>query len=305
MARARPAKSPAAPPAGATWTEAEGGYALCVHEGALVARNAKGAVLASLPKAVKEGPTAQRLLAALAFLDEHALVCRTTVEGWMLRSLPVPRAVLQAVWPDSAWRSCLENAVVIPAGGDPLDAGFFKGVDPARGVGVVTLDGETQWLDADALVLPHPVLLAELDDYRSVAGELGFVQGTPQLFREVYTRQAEQLDPAATTVGRFAEASFDKLAFALAVARKLGARVRAGNATLRIFEGGRLVEARLWVGEGDPSWGTDLGELSWVDDRGQTIPVHEVGPVAFSEGMRLGATLAGAATASAEGDDDN
>lgn len=305
MARARHAKSPPAPPADALWTPAEGGYALCIHEGVLLARNAKGAVLASVPKAVKEGPTAQRLAAALSWLDEHALLCRTTVEGWMLRSLPIPRAVLQSVWPDSAWRSCLENAVVIPEGGDALDAGFFKGVDPARGVGVVTLDGETQWLDAPALVLPHPVLLAELDDYRSVAGELGFVQGTPQLFREVYTQAAEKLDPAAATVSRFSGSSFDKLAFALGVARKLGARVRAGNASLRIFEGGRLIEARLWVGEGDPSWGTELGELSWVDERGQTIPVNEVGPVAFSEGMRLGATLASAATQSTEGEDDN
>jgi hypothetical protein len=69
-------------------------------------------------------------------------------------SLPVPRAVLQAVWPDPAWRAVVEDAVVYPEGGDLLDAGFFKGVDPARGVGVVTLDGESRWLDAPALLLP-------------------------------------------------------------------------------------------------------------------------------------------------------
>jgi hypothetical protein len=300
MARGK-SSAPAPRPQPQHWVDAEGGYALALHEGALVARNAKGAVLASVPKAVKEGPTAQRLLAALSYLDEHALLCRTTVEAWMLRSLPVPRAVLQAVWPDPAWRAVVEDAVVYPEGGDLLDAGFFKGVDPARGVGVVTLDGESRWLDAPALLLPHPVLLDEREEYRAFAVELGIQQGTPQLFREVFSTEGREAN--ATGVGQFEGASFDQLGFALAECRKLGARVRAGWASLRIFEGGRMIEARLWVGEGDPSWGTELGELCWVDERGQSLTLGEVGPVAWSEGMRLGAALFGAAKKLEESDD--
>ena len=107
--KAKAAKAPPPPPAPAELA-AEGGwvtcgtYALSVQDGKIVSRNAKGKQLASVPKELKETEPYQALADALAFLDTHAAECREQVEGWMLRSLPVPVAVLGAVWPDEAWQ---------------------------------------------------------------------------------------------------------------------------------------------------------------------------------------------------------
>src|SRR5690242_6062533 len=138
-ARARPAEAAkaAAPPAasvddgGLGWIDAGNGYALTLDGGKLAARNDKGKRLSAVPKDLRDGEVADQLEALRDWLVEHDRECLATVEQWLLRSLPVPRAVLERVWDDPAWRKPLENAVVVAVDADGNrdrdKAGLFRG----------------------------------------------------------------------------------------------------------------------------------------------------------------------------------
>lgn len=88
------------------WTPADDGYALALDGDELVCKNAKGKILASMPKAVREDDTAEGLIALRDWMADHTAHCRLSAETWLLRSLPVPRAVLIAVWPRSGLARC-------------------------------------------------------------------------------------------------------------------------------------------------------------------------------------------------------
>ncbi len=268
------------------WQEAEGGYGLALDGKKLVCRNAKGKVLSSVPSKVKKGELAEQLLALRDWLATHADECGRAVESWMLRSLPVPRVLIERVWADPAWRGPLENAVVVPDGSE--EGGFLRGADPERGVGIVNLDGETEWLDAAKVHLPHPILIEDLEDYRELATELALQQGVDQLFREVSPRKGKDED---TTVSDFSNGHFEQLNFALGRCRTLGYRVRGGYAVCPVWEGGALVEARYWIGAEYPEGETWTGELLWVDERERGLKRADVGAVAFSEGMRMASAI--------------
>lgn len=271
------------------WIDAGDGYRLALRDGKLACRGPKGQLLSAVPKDLKAGPVAAELLEVRDFLVGHRRECVAQVENWMLRSLPTPRAVLAAVWPDQAWRAALENSVVVPAD-DPSRAGFFRGVDERRGIGVVNLDGETVWIDAASVTLPHPVLLAELDDFRGLAAELKLTQGIAQLFRETFGKP-KGLTPTETAIKDYRNGKFAMLQHALGVARKHGFRVSGGNAVARVWQDGKVYEARYWIGSEDPQSETWTDELVWVDDKERTMPLFDVHPVAFSEGMRMASTI--------------
>ena len=97
--------------AGLGWIDAGKGYALTLDGGKLAARNDKGKRLSSVPKDLRDGEVADQLEGLRDWLAEHDRECMATVDQWLLRSLPVPRAVLEQVWDDPAWRTPLENAV--------------------------------------------------------------------------------------------------------------------------------------------------------------------------------------------------
>ena len=79
------------------WVTAEGGYSLALDELTLVARNAKGTRLRSVPAELRKGETAEQLLALRDWLKQHEAECRALVESWMLRSLPIARSAIAAV----------------------------------------------------------------------------------------------------------------------------------------------------------------------------------------------------------------
>ena len=111
----------------------------------------------------------------------------TLIHAVMLRSLPVARTVLAAVWPDPAWSGLLKNLVVcaVKVGEiDQQESGFLRDVDAKKGIGIVDLDGETQWIQTESVALPHPILLEDLNDFRELSVELGFDQALDQLFRQ-------------------------------------------------------------------------------------------------------------------------
>ena len=268
------------------WQPAEGGYALALVGGKLACRNAKGKVLASVPAKVKKGETALQLLALRDWLARHETECTQAVEAWMLRSLPVPRGVLERVWADPAWRRPLENALVLPEGSD--EPGFLRGASPERGVGLVDLDGETVWSHSPTIRIPHPILVEDLDDARELATELSLSQGIQQLFREVHEKRGDATD---RSIRDYADGHFEQLNHALGRCRTLGLRVQGGYAVTPVWEDGRLVEARYWIGADYPEGETHTGDLIWVDGRQKVLARAHVGPVAFSEGMRMAAAI--------------
>ena len=272
-----------------TWVPGPGDYTLALAGKKLVCKNGKGKRLKSLPKAVKTSEPAEALLTLAEWLTQHERECAETVEGWMLRSLPIPKEAIVAVWDDPAWRTPLENAVVTRPG-DLEGGGFLKGADAARGVGVVDLDGETQWIDAPTVLLPHPILLPERDDFRELATELSLTQGVHQLFRETHAAP-QDLDPEATGLGTFSNGHFEQLNFVLGRCRTLGYRVRGGFATCPVFEGGVAAEARYWIGAEYPEGETWTGELIFVDEAERALPLGKVGPVTLSEGLRMATAI--------------
>ncbi len=300
-------KSTAAEPG---WMDAGKGISLGIRasdEGdlKLVAKK-DGNQLASVPKPAKESPVGETLDAALDFLEEHARTCLHTVETWMLRSLPVPRGVLESVLPDDNWSRVLRDAWVVGVSKDgKVDreaGGFFRGVDKQKGIGVVDRDGETTWLDTDIVMIPHPVVLDEVDDLRELAVQVGVTQGLSQLFRETFTPpKTPPEDPHSLET--YAGGEFSMLSQAIGLAKRLGYRVSGGASVCRVLENGRYVEARYSLGDGgDPMYETTTGDLSWVDDKQRPIAVTDVPAIAFSEGMRMAALIY--AKRKKEGDND-
>ncbi|MFB7268643.1 hypothetical protein ACFCXH_41910, partial [Streptomyces nojiriensis] len=80
--------------------------------------------------------------------------------------------------------------------------------------------------------------------------------------------------------------------FSLAArATSLGYRVSGGYATCKVRDSGTGTEAAVWIGEPYYDDETTTGALSWHDEDGRAVRLTEVGPVAWSEGMRMAAAL--------------
>ncbi|MFF3171979.1 DUF4132 domain-containing protein [Streptomyces sp. NPDC057900] len=271
------------------WVPA-GDYEVALEAGTVVCRNGKGRRLKSVPARLKDDPAVVGLRQLTEWLEQHAHQCLTDVEQWMVRSLPVPTAVLARVWPDPAWQTALRDVVV--TGLDGGVAGFLRDVDPERGLGLVDLDGDTVRITPDVVRVPHPVLLDDLDELREFAVELEVRQNVDQLFREVW-RRPPGLDRDATSVDTYAGGVFKELRFLHGRVTQLGYRSRGGYAVCPVVEDGATTEARIWIGEHDgyDEYGTETGSLGWTDPAGRALTAAEVGPVAWSEGMRMAAAL--------------
>jgi hypothetical protein len=282
----------------------DSGYEATVSDGKVVCRNAAGKQLRTIPKQLKEDPAVLGLRQLAEWLDRHAAECRETAERWMVRSLPVPSVLICQVWADEAWQQVLRDLVVVPVGPDGAwdraEAGFLRAAD-SRGIGVVNLDGDTVRLTADQIAVPHPVLLDDLDDLREFGLELEVAQSLDQLYRETWAAAAG-LDPAKVRVSEFSGGKYDQLRHLTQRATKLGYRIRGGYAVCRVFEGGQPIEARVWAGSDDPYYSTETGDLEFADADGKSVPLHLVGPVAWSEGHRMAAALYAGRVVKTEGE---
>ncbi|MEU3986351.1 DUF4132 domain-containing protein [Streptomyces sp. NPDC026672] len=269
------------------WVTA-GDYEVALEAGKVVCRNASGRRLKSVPAKLGDDPAVVGLRQLAEWLERHERRCLADVERWMVRSLPVPLTVIARVWPDPAWQAALRDVVVTGADGEV--AGFLRDADPGRGLGLVDLDGDTVRIAPDLVRLPHPVLLDDLEELREFAVDLGVEQRAQQLFREVWHRPAA-VDAEGTQVEDHAGGSFKELRFLHGRASQLGYRVRGGHAVCSVLEEGRGVEARVWIGDYDGYEETETGPLMWTDASGRVLRLGEVGPVAWSEGMRMAAAL--------------
>ncbi|WP_113700415.1 DUF4132 domain-containing protein [Nonomuraea lactucae] len=290
------------------WLAAGDGYEVALIEGRVAARatsgRAAGRQLKSLPKALREHPEIDRLRRLAEWLDRHAAACVTQVDLWMVSSLPVPTGVLASVWPDEAWRSALRDMAVV--GDDPDEVGFLRDATDSGELRVVNLDGETVRLSPRTVTLPHPVLLPDLDDLREFAAELGVTQRVEQIHRAIWRKPADLAGSGGsgsgasgsagkaaevTEVTEFAGGRFDSRFGLAARATSLGYKVSGGYATSRVRDAERIAEAAVWIGE--PYWEDEVttGNLCWRDQDGRSLHLREVGPVAWSEGMRMAAAL--------------
>lgn len=274
------------------WLAAGDGYEVALVEGRVTARStigrSAGRQLKSLPKAVREHPETDRLRRFATWLERHAASCREQVDAWMVSSVPVPTGLLARVWPDEAWQGALRDLVVVGEGED--EVGFLRDATADGGLRLVNLDGETVRISPATVTLPHPVLLEDLDDLREFAAELAVVQGVDQIHRATWHKPAD-LPEKATEVKEFTGGRFPSRFRLAARATSLGYRISGGYATARVWDGERTVEPAVWIGE--PYWDGDseTGALCWRDADGRLLTLREVGPVAWSEGMRLAAVL--------------
>ncbi|MFC8917702.1 DUF4132 domain-containing protein [Streptomyces sp. NPDC057116] len=274
------------------WQSAGEGYEIALVGGRVTARavtgRAAGRQLKTLPKALRDHPDVDRLRRLAEWLERHEAACVAQVDAWMVSSLPVPTALLARVWPDEAWRGVLRDVAVV--GDDPDEVGFLRDATASGELRVVNLDGETVRLTAPTVTLPHPVLLPDLDDVREFAAELGIVQRVEQIHRATW-RKPEDVGDQATEVREFAGGSYPNRFRLAARATALGYRITGGYATCQVRDAGRSLEAAVWIGE--PYWDGDstTGALTWQDENGRSVRLREVGPVAWSEGMRMAAAL--------------
>jgi hypothetical protein len=278
------------------WLPAGDGYEVALVDGRVAARavggRTAGRQLKTLPKALKEHPEIERLRRLAEWLDRHAAACLAQVDAWMVSSLPVPTGLLARVWADEAWRVALRDLVVV--GDDPDRAGFLRDASDSGELRVVDLDGETVRLRPETVTLPHPVLLPDLAELREFAAELGVVQRIEQIHRATWSKPEPGIgEPGTegTEVKQFAGGKFACRFGIAARATSLGYRVSGGYATCRVRDGATTVEASVWIGE--PYWDDEVetGALSWSGPEGRRLTLREVGPVAWSEGMRMAAAL--------------
>ncbi|MBT2478965.1 DUF4132 domain-containing protein [Streptomyces sp. ISL-94] len=274
------------------WLAAGEGYEIALIEGRVAARSttgrAAGRQLKTLPRALKDHPEVDRLRRLAAWLDRHAAACVAQVDTWMVSSLPVPTALLARLWPDEAWQDALRDLAVV--GEDPDEAGFLRDATDSGELKVVNLDGETVRLSPRTVTLPHPVLLPDLDDVRDFAAELGIAQRVEQIHRATWLKP-EGLAATATEVRDYAGGAFPTRFSLAARATALGYRVSGGYATCKVRDGGRGTEAAVWIGEPYSEDESTTGALNWHDEEGRALRLAEVGPVAWSEGMRMAAAL--------------
>ncbi|MDT0608723.1 DUF4132 domain-containing protein [Streptomyces lancefieldiae] len=285
------------------WLAAGDTYEVALVEGQVVARPASGASPAeqgtTLPAEIRDRPEVRELQHFAEWLERHAAQCAAQVDHWMVSSLPVPTALLAQVWPDEAWRAALRDIVIVGDGRG--DVGFLRDADESGALRVVNLDGETVRLTPRTVTMPHPVLLPDLEELRTFAAELGVIQGVEQLHRATW-RKPDGIDPAADRVTEFSGAEYRSWFHLSSRATSLGYRISGSSVVDRIRDAGRVFTAT--VGMSDPyteekAW---TGNLSWSDEDGsRRLPLSEVGPVAWSEGMRMAAALHAGRTVSADG----
>lgn len=264
------------------WVETGSGYSLALDGGKLVCRNAKGKILSSVPKAVRESQVGEQLVELKGWLALHVAECKATVERWMLRSLPIPTATIVKVWPDPDWRAPLTNLLIRVDD----DFGYLREAGD-RGLGMVDMDGETFWRSPETLTIPHPILVANLDEHREAITDLQLTQQTVQLFRECWPLPQEDTRQVST----FSNGEFAQMVHAHGRARNLGYPVRGGYACCSVHQAGKVVEARYWIGSGTPDEPTETGELLWVDSKERPLSAFAAGPVAYSEGMRMASLI--------------
>ena len=234
------------------------------------------------------------LLAEAVIVDvaaAHAITAAQAVLAWHVARgvTPIPKSAnshrqVENLASQAVLLSPAEVGAIASLGRpDGRLAGFLRAAD-ADGLGVVDLDGESVRIDAERVLIPHPAIIPDLDDLREFAAELSLSQRFDQLFREVH--RPDPANAERTQLTDWSGGAFDQLRFATGRAASSGFKVSGGYAVCPVYEDGALITARYWIGADAPDYETETGDLHWIRS-GDPVPIGQVGPVAYSEGVRM------------------
>ncbi|MFE9246180.1 hypothetical protein [Nocardiopsis sp. NPDC006938] len=272
------------------WITVGDGYTACVRgEGSgstVVCRNPKGRELARVPTSLRADPGVVALRDLRTHLVGHEEEVLDLVRTWVLRSLPVPTALLAAVWPDPVWRRALRDVVVVPDedGSGRGTPGLLRDAGDAGSIELLDLDGVPFRSSAVTVSLPHPVRLGtDLTGWRALADRDGSADASLQLGRAVW-RRPDDLSPDARDVGLSTSFSYDYGATFERRVNRLRGRVRDERAHFRLYGADHrdgpipLTLDLRWQG---PEALVSVYDLAWHIEAG---PVDDV---AWSEGVNL------------------
>ena len=264
---------------------AAGDYQLALDGTTITAKNAKGRVLKTVPAKAKETPEYEQLNNCRIYLEQHQKECLRQVSEWFLKGLPVPVLVVSEVWPDPLWRACFENLVVcVTATGD---TGLLRDVSDGH-LHLADLDGEEITVPVDesgSITIPHPAIIADIADWREFAAELGVSQGVDQLFRDIYVKPDDAVG-RQRAVRAYTDGRYEKAQVLIGRSRGGGFTTTMQEVSLIVVEDGVEVRISLDIDAWDPWEGGTIGELSFYHD-GQSLPLEKVGPITWSEGIRM------------------
>ncbi|MBN9643185.1 DUF4132 domain-containing protein [Corynebacterium sp. CCM 8862] len=264
------------------WIEAEG-YHLALDGSEIVCRNAKGTKLKTVPAKARKTGQYQELLATRDFLDQHTDQCKSTVLAWFLAGEEIPVVLLGQVWTDPAWRHWLEDLVVCSSG----TVGLLKGADE-NNLHLVDLDGESVTVtvtDTAVATIPHPAGMVDIDDWREFAVELGVHQNLDQLLREIHPKPADE-KTQREAVRAYDGGVYEQASHLLGRGRGGGFKTSLQEISVTVTENGVNTTAVLDVTAWSPEDEATLGTLGFTRS-GRTVALADVGPVAWSEGIRM------------------
>ncbi|MFF0745230.1 DUF4132 domain-containing protein [Streptomyces sp. NPDC004111] len=271
-------------------------------------RNASGRELKKLPPALKNEPAVQELKGLAEWVGDHAAEARSHVERWMSRSLPVPTALVRAVWSDPYWRRALRYAVVAPyaqgpdGGPDIASAGLLTDVDPGpdgalRATGV---DGSVS-IHAPLLALPHPVLLdpqgtGQLERWHDLLDTFGGEQHIEQLHRTVWVRPDSSPAPLPRIpygIWAFDGADYESGARFARVVSRFDGTISGESVHYSFSEAGLPHGLTLDLRYQGPMSAVGVHQFDWSRTHGRHGPgAYDTVPrVAWSEGVRAMAAV--------------
>ena len=262
-----------------------GDYSFRINGDTIIARNAKGRVLKTVPPKAKKTETYEKLESLRSYLHQHDVQCADTVREWFLKGLPVPVTVIAAVWIDPAWRYYLNDLVIST---DDGTVGLLRAASKEHGLQLVDLDGETvdiPYSQETVITIPHPAVMDDVDDWREFAVELGVNQGLDQLFRDLYIKPSDD-DGLYAAVQKYEGATYSLASHLVGRSRGGGFAATLNTVSLTVMEDGIETVAMLDVDAWDPLDEAVLYRLTFSRD-GHDIALNDVGPIAWSEGIRM------------------
>ncbi|MBI9001106.1 DUF4132 domain-containing protein [Corynebacterium sp. CCM 9185] len=265
------------------WIDADG-YQLALDGGEIRCRNACGRPLKTIPAKVRKTEAFNILSATRELLARHDERCQSTVLGWFLNGEEVPLALIEAVWEDEAWRHWLTD-LVIRSG---TVTGLLRDVDD-RGLHVLSPDSGSVTVavtGTGTLTFPHPAEIPGIAAWRELAIDSGIHQNIEQLFREVHPRPEDE-ETLRASLGAYADAMYEETSDLLERARDAGFVASLDGVRVTVGESGVLTTAVLEIRTDGLDDGADLDYLYFERD-GRTISPEDVGPVAYSEAIRMG-----------------
>ncbi len=219
---------------------------------------------------VRDRDSAHDLDEVARWLADRDDVCRDEATSWMIRGTSLSTDTLANLWSDRMWSHSLTDLVIETADGDLSDdpaelaRGFLRGVSAGRGVGILGLDGPTQWVTRRRWVIAHPATLPDLGGWINAARELGISQDVHQLDRTVFHRDAS----------RFPDSHIAAHLWLPGTSRT--------ERSEQFWDGGRWVLAHIGKSRADGYLSVEFRDS---DDR--PLRLAAVGPIVWSEALRL------------------